>query len=222
MNNATIGAITIGQSPRDDVMPEVLDVLGRGVHVIQCGAVDDLTIEEIESEAPAPEDSVLVSRMRDGTEVRVRREFVIPRLKRCIHSIEDQVDLILMLCTDPFCGLESKKPLLSPGRIIVKLVTALGFRRIGVLTPVAEQFREQRNKWSAVAHDVFLQAASPYGDGEQIIRAGSALAEKDVELVVMDCIGYTRAMKAEIRRVTGRPTVLPTTTIARVAAELLG
>ena len=164
----------------------------------------------------------MVSRVRDGTEVTVRREFVIPRLKQCIHSIEDQVDVILMLCTDPFCGLESKKPLLSPGRIIVKLVSALGFRRIGVVTPVAAQFREQRNKWSPVAHDVFLQAASPYGTGDQIVRAGNALAEKDVELVVMDCIGYTRAMKAEIRRVTGRPTVLPTTTIARVAAELLG
>jgi protein AroM len=222
MNDATIGAITIGQSPRDDVLPEVLGVLGRGVQVIQRGAIDDLTLEEIESEAPAPGDSVLVSRMRDGTEVMLRREFVIPRLKQCIHAIEDQVDLILMLCTDPFCGLESKKPLLSPGRIIVKLVAALGFRRIGVVTPVAAQFREQRNKWSAVARDVFLQAASPYGDAEQIIQAASALAEKDVELVVMDCIGYTRAMKAEVRRVTGRPTVLPTTTIARVAAELLG
>jgi protein AroM len=222
MNSATIGAITIGQSPRDDVVPEVLDVLGRGVQVIQRGAIDELTLEEIQSEAPVPGDSVLVSRMRDGTEVTLRREFVIPRLKQCIHSIEDQVDLILMLCTDPFCGLESKKPLLSPGRIIVKLVSALGFRRIGVVTPVAAQFREQRNKWSPVAHDVFLQAASPYGNGDQIVQAGNALTEKDVELVVMDCIGYTRAMKAEIRRITGRPTVLPATTIARVAAELLG
>jgi len=222
MNNATIGAITIGQSPRDDVMPEVLDVLGRGVQVIQHGAIDDLTQQQIDAEAPGAGDSVLVSRMRDGTEVRLRREFVIPRLKQCIHSLEDRVDLILMLCTDPFCGLESKKPLLSPGRIIVKLVASLGFRRIGVVTPVAAQFREQRNKWSAVAHEVFLQAASPYGNGDQIVRAGSALAEQDVELIVMDCIGYTRAMKAEVRRVTGRPTVLPTTMIARVAAELLG
>ena len=43
-----IGAITIGQSPRIDVIPEMQEILGENVIILEAGALDGLTKEEIE------------------------------------------------------------------------------------------------------------------------------------------------------------------------------
>ena len=222
MNPVTIGAVTIGQSPRDDVIPVIQDLLQDiDLEVSQCGALDGLSVQEITAEAPTQKQGVLVTRMRDGTPVKVNREFLVPRIKQCIHSLEDTNDFILMLCTDPFCGLDSRKLLLAPGRILLKTVDALGVRRIGVLTPAEEQRREQEDKWAKVAQAVMVSAVSPYTESHRVGVAGETLGRAGVDLIVMDCIGYTPAMRQAVRSVAGCPVLLPTTTLAGVVKELL-
>ncbi len=216
-----IGAVTIGQSPRDDVVPVIQDVLGADVTVVQCGALDGMDAAEVEREAPKSTEGVLVTRMRDGTSLRVRREFLVPRIKHCIHSIQNDVGLVMLLCTEPFSGLESSRMLLLPGIIMTHLVTALGVQRIGVLTPVEEQVHQQHDKWGKVVRRVFVAAASPYVEPDRVPVAAEALAREEVEMVVMDCIGYTPAMKAEVSRLVQRPVLLPSTILAHTAAELL-
>ncbi len=49
----TIGAITIGQAPRDDVVPEMEKRLGPPVRVLQAGALDGLSRADITAFAPA-------------------------------------------------------------------------------------------------------------------------------------------------------------------------
>ena len=62
-----VGAITIGQSPRADVVQELLPLMGEQVELIQAGALDGLTREDIQAFAPGPEDYTLISRLRDGS-----------------------------------------------------------------------------------------------------------------------------------------------------------
>ena len=45
-----IGAITVGQSPRVDLIPEIQPILGDSVEIIQAGALDGLSKEEIANE----------------------------------------------------------------------------------------------------------------------------------------------------------------------------
>ena len=40
-----IGAITIGQSPRVDVVPEMQQILGPDVEIVQAGVLDGLSPE---------------------------------------------------------------------------------------------------------------------------------------------------------------------------------
>ena len=47
-----IGAITIGQAPRTDVMEDLDDILRGDVELIQAGALDLLTLEEVETLRP--------------------------------------------------------------------------------------------------------------------------------------------------------------------------
>ena len=41
-----IGAITVGQSPRVDLIPEIQPILGDSVEIIQAGTLDGLSKEE--------------------------------------------------------------------------------------------------------------------------------------------------------------------------------
>jgi 3-methyladenine DNA glycosylase AlkD len=44
-----IGMITIGQSPRVDIVPEMQEILGTDVEILEAGALDGLTLEEVKS-----------------------------------------------------------------------------------------------------------------------------------------------------------------------------
>ena len=52
--NQRVGMITVGQSPRDDIVPNMAQQLGANIEVVEKGALDGLSTEEIRS--PAPKD----------------------------------------------------------------------------------------------------------------------------------------------------------------------
>ena len=219
---STVGAITIGQSPRPDVVPEMRELLGREVRVVERGALDRLTPDEIAVLARDGSGPVLVTRLRDGTEVRLREDVLVPRVAACVRELEGEVELILLLCTGGFPPLPSGRPVLSPEPVLYNVVRSLGARRVGVLTPAAEQLAFQLERWQKIAERVTVAAASPYGPPDAVCAAAEQLAQTDADVVVMDCIGYTGAMKALVRERVGKPVVLARSALARVAAELLG
>lgn len=58
-----VGTVTIGQTPRTDVIPELSAILGD-VTVREAGALDGLSRAEIAGLAPQRGDYVLVTRLR--------------------------------------------------------------------------------------------------------------------------------------------------------------
>ena len=53
-----------------------------------------------------------------------------------------------------------------------------------------------------------------------IDAASYALREWKADLIVMDCIGYTLAMKDRVREIAGVPVLLARSVVARMLAEL--
>ena len=109
-----IGLITIGQSPRDDLVSEIRTFIPKSVSIVQAGALDQLSLEEITSHFPVVPEKTLVTQLTDGSEVRVDRDFVHTRLQQMVHSLEREVDLIGILCSGHFSGLVCEVPLLLP------------------------------------------------------------------------------------------------------------
>ena len=219
-----IGAITIGQSPRDDVVGDILPILGEEVTLLQAGGLDGLSREEIQGFAPSPSDYVLISRLRDGSSVVFAERYILPRLQRCIETLEDQgAQLILFLCTGDFPPVfHSKVPLIFPCKVLNGLVPALASRgKIAVVTPTQQQVAQSEKKWREYVAEMTAIPASPYGPLEELDQAARQAAELDVDLVVMDCIGYTVEMKEHFQAVSGKPVVLSRTLAARVVMELL-
>jgi protein AroM len=223
-----IGFVTIGQSPRTDMMDEFERAL-PGVRLAQRGALDDLSDGAIGRLAPAAADEVLVSRLRSGAQVRLAHRHIEPKVQECLDRFaQDGVDLTVLLCTGEFPRLTFPGLLLRPQRVLPHVVAALheglpeseSRRRLGVLVPDAAQLTPAKTRWGA--YTAIAAAASPYGDPGTLQEAGHALRRAGVSLIVMDCIGYTRAMQQIAARTAGVATVFATGAVALVLRELIG
>lgn len=217
-----IGAITVGQSPRTDLIPEMLPILGDSISLIQMGGLDGLTRKEIEAFVPAAGDHVLVSRLTDGSSITFGESHILSRLQDCIGALEnDGVSMIVFLCTGEFPeNFRSKVPLIFPNRILTAMVPAVyPGCRLGVLTPSPAQICQMTEKWSQVTSRVFVAAASPY-EGLSGVETAARTLPEEADLIVLDCIGYTEEMKALVQAVTKKPVLLPRTLVAHVLKAL--
>jgi protein AroM len=216
-----VGAVTIGQTPRHDVIPEIQAVLGAEISIVQSGALDPFTLEEVRALAPGTTGHTLVTRMRDGTEVKLGKDFLVPRVQVCIHELQNRADLILLLCTGSFPRMESKRPVLYPEHVLYNTVRSIEPQRLGVLTPTSEQVAFQCERWHKIVNEVVVEVFSPYGELEELGSATARLSRAGADLVVMDCIGYTQVMKEIVREHMRKPVLLASSLLAHLAAELL-
>jgi protein AroM len=117
---------------------------------------------------------------------------------------------------------KSQRTILYPGPLLREVVRSLDVDRLGVLTPAAEQMEGQRARWTGLAGRIIVDTASPYRPGPGLEEAAERLRVAEVDVVVMDCIGYTKQMKRVVSEAVRRPVVAASTLVTRVAAELLG
>lgn len=220
-----IGAITVGQSPRTDLMPDMEKILMDSIEVIQMGGLDGLTKEEIAKFKPEPGDNVLVSRLRDGSSVTFGESYILPRMQNCIYELEKQgVSLIIFLCTGEFPDdFQSNVPVIFPNNIMIGTVPAvMPGCRLAVMTPAEEQTEQVTRKWTrAGASAVQIYPVSPYNGLQDVLNMAETISADEIDMVVMDCIGYTVEMKEKVHEMVKKPVILPRTLVARVINELV-
>ena len=217
-----IGAITVGQTPRTDLIPEIAPILGDSIEIIQMGGLDGLTKEEIQTMTPAPGDHVLVSRLKDGSSVSFGESHILPRLEACMDQLKkDQVSLILFLCTGEFpAEFHSNVPLIFPDHILKGLIPAIGVKNLSVIIPTKAQEEQMPGKWKDCCDSLHVTSVSPYGDPLAVFAAAKEIPA-DTDLILLDCIGYTIEMKERIQALTQKPVLLSRTLVARVIRELV-
>lgn len=221
--NKVVGAVTIGQSPRVDVVPELQEILGLDVEIREAGALDGLTQQEIARLAPGAGDEVLVTRLADGSAVKVAAAKIHHLLERRLRALFVQgVPAVVLLCTGEFPEFQVGGLVVRPQLLLRNVVQALaGGLRVGVIVPAAEQVEQATVRWSGVGKKLIVVAASPYEDLSQLEKAAETLAEARVEMAVMDCIGYTLAMKKRVQELAKAPAILARSLVGHVLKEFL-
>ncbi len=218
-----LGTITVGQSPREDVIPEMLPHLGPDVDVIQAGALDGLEYEDILEMRPQEGDYVLVSSLRDGRCVKLAEKHILSRLQTCIDKLEQEgADIIVFICTGTFPDVfRSTRPLVYPQKILHSVVPLLTkARKIGVVIPDADQIQQTVDKWRGSGVAAIAMPFSPYEGSGFNQTSLENIKKSDVDLIVMDCIGYTASMKELIACETEKPVILARTMVARILGEI--
>ncbi|MCI8638988.1 MAG: AroM family protein [Coprococcus sp.] len=221
--NRKIGAITIGQSPRNDLIPEIEEYF-MGAEVLQAGALDGLSKEEIQALLPEEGDTVLVSRLRDKSWAVMGERKIVPLLQKCVDALTVQnVSFIILLCTGKFAeALHSPVPVIYPQKLIYGIVPALADgKRIGIVNPEATQIGQCIKNWGAVSDNITVTSLNPYDANSAVESAAAEMVRKQADIIILDCMGYTRKMKSRMEELTGKPVILPRTLVARIVGELL-
>ena len=223
---SVVGLVTIGQSPRADVVPEMTTLIGPGVDVREAGALDGLTRPEIERLAPTGRDEILVTRLQDGSAVFVGKEKIVELVEQRIAALEQGgATMTALLCTGAFPRLRSSRTLIQPHPVLLGTLRGLSWPgRLGVLTPSVPHVPQTEARWRRDGFDPVVFPLSPYEeeDAAALARAAGALREAGAGLVVMDCMGFRRKTRNELRALTGVPVLLANLLVARVIAELTG
>lgn len=225
MMKPSLVTLTIGQSPRSDILPLLQEHLPADA-VAHAGLLDGLTLAEVEQlYAPAPGDKVLVSRMSSGEQVRLAAATVEQGLQRKITALEQQgYDTILLLCTGEFGTLKTTSALLlEPDRIIPPLVASIvDGHQVGIILPVPELMPAQARKWQVLENPPHYSLANPfYGTEEELIGAGRDLLSQGADVLLLDCLGFHQKHRDLLQKALDVPVLLSNVLVARLASELL-
>ncbi len=212
--------VTIGQTPRTDLVPELVASLPASTRVRELGALDGLGPESVAALAPEDGEARLVTRMADGSQAVVSHRRMQARLQELLDRLEQDGDTVtVLLCTGAFPGLKAPGLFLDAQHLVDHGVAGLcaELRRIGLLLPLAEQ--ADGFHWRpAPDQEVRVSHASPY-QADRFTDAGNELSDCDV--VVMHCMGYTEEQRRRVADASGRPVLLARRLVASAVAQLL-
>jgi protein AroM len=219
---SSLGVITIGQSPRQDMVPEMERWLPP-VTILERGALDGLGAESIAELSPQEGDESLTTLLKDGSSVVIGRARILGLIQHHIDELETAgVDATLVVCTGEFPRFTHAKPLLMAERLLRFGAAALaGDGRVGVVCPLPEQKADSQSKF-ALLGNVDVTAATPYTEGTKLLEAAAhELAARGAEVLILDCMGYTEHHRAQASQASGLPVILSRAIVARLTAELI-
>jgi len=201
-------------------------VIGPCVEVREAGALDGLGPSEIATLAPTGGDEILVTRLQDGTPVFLGKEKIVGLVEQRIAALErDGATLTALLCTGAFPRLRSTRALVQPHPVLLGTLRGLSWPgRLGVLTPSVPHVPQTEARWRRDGFDPVVAPLSPYEeeDAAALARAADAMRAGGAGLVVMDCMGFRRKTRDELRGLTGVPVLLANLLVARVISEACG
>jgi protein AroM len=215
-----IAFVTIGQSPRVDVLPEILARLHDPIDAVEFGALDDLGMAEVAAMAPPPGEESLCTRMRDGQEVVIGKRQTGERLQALFDRLDGQgFDAITLLCTGYFEHIGSRTLLIEAQRVVDATVDALslGCRNLGIMLPLERQLTEFHVQGDG-GRKVTATHYSPYS-GDRLEAAAQDVAGCD--LVVMHCMGYTEDMRARVAAAVDKPVLLARRIVAGAIQQVI-
>src|SRR5215213_5359716 len=208
----------IGQAPRPDLEAEIRAAV-PGLPVRIQGALDGLMREEFAAVAPRSDADTLFTVLPSGECVTVSKAVVTERLRAKLVATSGPV---LLACTGSFKGLPERPDLVQPSAMLNALAEALLPRgRLGLFVPLPEQVATLGEARSRGGLTLTAVALRPQCDDSTREAAAREMAAARPDLVLLDCMSYTRRDKAVVSGLLPCPVLLSISVAARAAASLL-
>lgn len=221
----TIGFATIGQSPRVDLVPYLIDKLGVAVDVLERGVMDGMDADQLAALDRGDEGLHMVTKLHGGGSARIAYDLAVPRMQAEVDAlVADGADLVVILCGADWSALRASVPIVNPGKLFPNVVQALAAgSKLGVVKPAAHQIVTTEKQYRDLGLDAAVTSAFPYDDAaDDAARvAGGALRQAGAEIVWMTCVGMNESMRDALREELDVPVILARSLLARVIGELI-
>lgn len=218
-----IGLITIGQSPRKDLVEEITFELNPHLKIIEKGALDFWSAETIaEKLTPNQNEAVLVTKLNTGVSVIVALNKMQAMIKQKIMELEQEnVEVILLLCTEKIPDLQSNAILIEPRLLLNNLLPCFfKQKKILVLVPHQRQVKAIQRYYQQMDLSARIMVLNPFADLKNMLMGTEAL--KDICAVVLDCMGYNLQHQQLLQQKTNLPVLLPRKLLNALLKSLCG
>lgn len=217
-----LGLVTIGQAPRPDFDAAFREYLPN-TEIKLLGALDGISVPQIDDLAGIDGSYPLHTLLSDGSTRDIDIKVLAPLVETKARELVDAgARAVVVCCAGDFPDIDCGVPVLRPGRLLPALAGAIcRTRRIGVVSPIASQMAPAQAKWERDGFSVRTAFASPYRHDE-IKIAAREMADSELEVVILDCMGHGVEYRDEFTRLSKRPVLLAQTLLAKVAAEMAG
>lgn len=200
-----LGALTISQSPRHDLLAPLKSVFPEQ-DIIEVGALDALDTMSLPdgSNAFYP----LTTTLKNGQNVTLDRDFLAPLVQDALNKLESKgVAVSVLLCAGDFPHLQGKRLLVKPTDIAQAVLRAMGLKHLAIMSPIAIQNRPIAEKWDRAGFDARVWTMP--ADMTITQQAGwinSQLAyNPDVACVVLDYVGYPTDAMLTLQKQVNKP-----------------
>jgi protein AroM len=190
-----IGAVTIGQAPRPDLLEPLRKRSGGTADVIEAGALDGLERHELPARGPSRGDEgrgayPLTTRLRDGSSVTLDEAALVPLVQRAIERAEAAgAEATLLLCAGGFLDVTA-----------VARLGAMDARRLIIVVPYPGQAEASRRKWTAAGFEASIRVADP-----PTVDDDGDVASADA--IVLDYVGHPSSVVEALRARAPLPVV---------------
>ena len=189
MVDKRIGALVIGQTPREDLVAPLTAALPN-FEIQQVGALDGLSEEML----PNIQDAAypLSTRLNNGRSVTVSQKFVEPRLQQKLDEIEQQgVVASILLCAGTFEKLQGKRPLIKPFNMGLNLLRSLKITRIGLIAPFEAQIAPIEARWQQAGFKTAVWSADMLNqDSAFHQQLNRQIQTHHLQSIVLDYVGH--------------------------------
>ena len=219
-----IGLISIGQSPRPDIVQEIKKAMAENPKIIEVGALDGLSRNEILSLGCSPQDYRVVTRLSDAQPITISKNHILARMETALRKLESQsVRFAAILCTEEFPEYPFDGLLLKPGKLLFHFVSSF-YRKDGgaIVIPLEEQKEAATKRWKLPNVHLNIGILAPGPNPDAIERLCEELRREPPGFVVLDCFGYDGKLKREIQHQLNCPVILPRTLLGYALREMVG
>ncbi len=216
----TVYFISAGKSPRADLVPDMVESVGRPIDAREIGALDGCSDAEIAAMAPGPDEARIITAVRPGEWVVVAKALLADRLEAIINRlpVEDQ-PLVVVLSTGLMGDFETPFPTVNAQRALESAIWAMLSEGddLGLVMPLEHQ--ALRESVPALAEFDVRRTWAQTGDTAGLLRAVEDL--RDCEIIVLNSVSYSEADRELVRNASGKRVVLARRIITSAVRLLL-
>ena len=217
----TVALLTIGHSPREDIVTELRGLIRPDIGFIHRGVLDEFLPEEASARfACEGNEPTMVSRLSSGKMGVFSAVKIMPLLQRAIDQVcSEGADCVVLLCTNRFDELRCEVPLIVPFSVMHSLVASIDSgMSVGALFPFESHAAPMARYWKDYGIDLEYACAAP---GSEIDYEAVAEKFRKKDLLILDCIGYTGTVRRELSKRLKVPVLWPRALIADLVNGLL-
>lgn len=203
-----MAVVTIGQTPRPDMIPELMGLIDEPVEADLFGILDDFTPDEIINQRVEPDAPHLSTRLRDGQYAVVSVEFVDQHLRSLLLRLDGRgYDLLAVVST----GVPGSYPLntacVQGHHVVENWVEALvsGNGRVGMVYPLHKQAAERRGM--VVCGTLVENAQGAICAGHAGSLDSTVAGLQGADLVLMHSVAYNEEAAQRLSATMRKPVV---------------